>query len=76
MVQKSLQPKRQQRRRHFSSCSYTKHSRQLAMDSAQLYLVTSCEELKQAWNALKNHFERETSEKAVFSLRDERGPIG
>ena len=32
----------------------------LAMDSAQLYLVTSCEEPKQAWNALKNHFERET----------------
>ena len=32
----------------------------LAMDSAQLYLVTSCEEPKQAWDALKNHFERET----------------
>ena len=30
------------------------------MDSAQLYLVTSCEEPKQAWNALKNHFERKT----------------
>ena len=29
----------------------------LAMDSAQLYLGTSCEEPKQAWNALKNHFE-------------------
>ena len=32
----------------------------LVMDSAQLYLVTSCEEPKQAWDALKNHFERET----------------
>ena len=32
----------------------------LAMDSAQLYLVTSCEEPEQAWNALKNHFEQET----------------
>ena len=32
----------------------------LAMDSAQLYLVTSCEEPTQAWNALKNHFEQET----------------
>ena len=32
----------------------------LAIDSAQLYLVTSCEEPKQAWDALKNHFERET----------------
>ena len=32
----------------------------LAIDSAQLYLVTSCEQPKQAWDALKNHFERET----------------
>ena len=32
----------------------------LAIDSAQLYLVTPCEEPEQAWNALKNHFERET----------------
>lgn len=32
----------------------------LAVDSAQLYLVTSCEEPKQAWNALKKHFKRET----------------
>ena len=32
----------------------------LAIDSAQLYLVTSCEDPKQAWNALKTHFERET----------------
>ena len=29
----------------------------LAIDSAQLYLVTSGEDPKQAWNALKNHFE-------------------
>ena len=47
----------------------------LAIDSAQLYLVTSCEELKQAWNALKNHLEREILanklllKKKVFSLR-------
>ena len=32
----------------------------LAIDSSQLYLVTSCEEPKQAWNALKKHSERET----------------
>ena len=31
----------------------------LAMDSAQLYLVTTCKQPKQAWNALKNQFERE-----------------
>ena len=30
----------------------------LAMDSAQLYLVTTCKQPKQAWNALKNQFER------------------
>ena len=39
----------------------------LAIDSSQVYLVTSCEEPKQARNALKNHF---ASEKAVFLLRD------
>ena len=32
----------------------------LAIDSAQLYLVTSCEDPKQALNALKNHSEHET----------------
>ena len=56
----------------------------LAIKSAQLYLVTSCEEPKQAWNALnKHHFERETlateqiaSENTVFLLRDERRHIG
>ena len=46
----------------------------LAIESAQLYLVTSCEEPKQAWDALKKtlrarHSRKQTvSEKAVFSL--------
>ena len=54
----------------------------LAIDRAQLYLITSCEEPKQAWDALKKHFERETLanklffEKAVFSFRNERRYIG
>ena len=46
----------------------------LAIESAQLYLVTSCEEPKQARDVLKKHFQRDSrkqtvSEKAVFSLR-------
>ena len=32
----------------------------MAIDSSQLHLVTWCEEPKQASNALKKHFERET----------------
>ena len=38
----------------------------LAIESAQLYLVTSCEEPKQAWDALKKHFERETLASKLF----------
>ena len=32
----------------------------LGMQSSQLYLITSTEEPKAAWDALKKHFERET----------------
>ena len=38
----------------------------LAIESAQLYLVTSCEEPKQAWDALKKRFERETLANKLF----------
>ena len=38
----------------------------LVIESAQLYLVTSCEEPKQAWDALKKHFERETLANKLF----------
>ena len=38
----------------------------LAIESTQLYLVTSCEEPKQAWDALKKHFERETLGNKLF----------
>ena len=38
----------------------------LAIESAQLYLVTSCEEPKQAWDVLKKHFERETLANKLF----------
>ena len=32
----------------------------MAISSSQLYLVTSCEQPKDAWDALRNHFERDT----------------
>ena len=32
----------------------------MAMNTSQLYLVTSCDKPIDAWNALKNHFERNT----------------
>lgn len=38
----------------------------LAIDSAQLYLITSSEELKQGWDALRKHFERETLTNKLF----------
>jgi hypothetical protein len=38
----------------------------LAIKSAQLYLVSSCGNPKQAWDALKNHFERDTLANKLF----------
>ena len=38
----------------------------LAIDSAQLYLITSSEELKQAWDGLRKHFEQETLANKLF----------
>ena len=37
-----------------------------AIDSAQLYLITSSEEPKQVWDALRKHFERETLANKLF----------
>ena len=38
----------------------------LATDSAQLYLITSSDAPKQAWDALRKHFERETLANKLF----------
>ena len=38
----------------------------LAISTPQLYLVTSCEQLKEAWDALRTHFERETLANKLF----------
>jgi len=38
----------------------------MAVSTSQLYLVTSCEGPKEAWDALRNHFERETLANKLF----------
>lgn len=38
----------------------------LVIDSAQLYSITSSEEPKQAWDALRKHCERETLANKLF----------
>ena len=38
----------------------------LAISSSQLYLVTSCDSPKAAWDALRNHFERDTLANKLF----------
>ena len=38
----------------------------MSVSTSQLYLITSFEEPKEAWNALKKHFERETLANKLF----------
>ena len=38
----------------------------MAVSTPQLYLVTSCQEPKEAWEALRNHFECETLANKLF----------
>ena len=38
----------------------------LAITASQLYLVTSCEQARDAWVALRNHFERDTLANKLF----------
>ena len=38
----------------------------MAIDTPQLYLVTSYDQPKDAWDALRNHFERETLANKLF----------
>lgn len=38
----------------------------LAVCTAQLYLITSCEKPKDAWDALRNNFERQTLANKLF----------
>ena len=51
----------------------------MAISTSQLYLVTSLEEPKNAWDALRDHYERDTlANKLMLKLipnRDEGGDI-
>ena len=38
----------------------------MSVSTSQLYLITSCEEPRKAWDALKKHFERETLANKLF----------
>lgn len=38
----------------------------LSVSTTQLYLITTCEEPKDAWDTLKKHFERQTLANKVF----------
>ena len=38
----------------------------MSVSTSQLYLITSCEEPKEAWDVLKKHFERETLSNKLF----------
>ena len=38
----------------------------LAVSTSQLYLITSCEQPKDAWDVLKKHFERDTLANKLF----------
>ena len=38
----------------------------MSVSTSQLYLITSCEEPKEAWDALKKHFERESLANKLF----------
>ena len=45
----------------------------LALSSSQLYLVTSCDSFKAAWDALRNHFERDTLANKLFLRKQYNG---
>ena len=38
----------------------------LAVSTSQLYLITSCEQPRNAWDTLRNHFERDTLANKLF----------
>ena len=38
----------------------------LAISTQQLYLITSCEQPKDGWDALRNHFKRQTLANKLF----------
>lgn len=56
----------EQRAKHQSESQKAFSVIAMSVSTSQLYLITSCEEPKEAWDALKNHFERETLANKLF----------
>ena len=46
----------------------------MAVSTLKLYLLTSCEQPKDAWDMLHNHFEHETLANKLFLKRNTLGP--
>ena len=56
----------EQRAKHQSESQKAFSYIAMSISTPQLYLITSCEEPKEAWDALKKHFERETLANKLF----------
>ena len=56
----------EQRAKHRSESQKAFSVIAMSVSTSQLYLITSYEEPKEAWDALKNHFERETLANKLF----------
>ena len=56
----------EQRAKHQSESQKAFSIIAMSVSTSQLYLITSCEEPKEAWDVLKKHFERETLSNKLF----------
>ena len=56
----------EQRAKHQSESQKAFSFIAMSVSTPQLYLITSCEEPKEAWDSLKKHFERETLANKLF----------
>ena len=56
----------EQRAKHQSESQKAFSAIAMSVSTSQLYLITSCEEPKKAWDALKKHFEREALANKLF----------
>ena len=56
----------EQRAKHQSESQKVFSVNGMSVATFQLYLITSCEQPKEAWDAVKKHFERETLANKLF----------
>ena len=56
----------EQRTKHQSESQKAFSTIAMSVNASQLYLITSCEEPKEAWDVLKKHFERDTLANKLF----------